>query len=532
MLVEKSAKMVHVLLVPIHLQGHLNGMLRLARYLAAQEGMLVTFVYPHRSYHLALNRNRRQAALSTKDVCSAAATIPIFSSKSLHIQVVEDGLPLDKDPDLASFAASISIIRRGVQLLLDDLMGQSSSRLSSADEQDYCFLSWPPPCCIIGDTFVPWVQDIADAAHIPRVDFWTSSAAVYSMGSRIELLHSSGILPLPKSCWVDQETKWTARAPEIDGAPGLPPFPVTELPVEFIRPESGSQPEFQFMLKAFSRVREAHAILIHTLYELERPVIEGLCAAGFPVYAVGPLPEGLSLTGTSVSTTMAADDCLRWLDAQSTSSVIYVALGTIVKVSLTEIHALALGLEASKRPFLWVLMPDQSQSLVDALPSGFLERTVDQGSALIVPWAPQTQVLAHAAVGAFFSHCGWNSTLESMLEGVPMVACPRAAEQRSNAKWITKIWKIGVAMEIKEDGSFTKEAVEIALREVFSQDGSVCYRKQAQHFKQLTRRAFEKEGSSRANMDDFLRMLNQLNALNSRTSLTRQSALNNGKSRC
>ncbi|KAH7351911.1 hypothetical protein KP509_19G019900 [Ceratopteris richardii] len=272
------------------------------------------------------------------------------------------------------------------------------------------------------------------------------------------------------------------------------------------------------MLNAFSRIPEAHTILIHTLHELERPVIEGLRAAELPVYAVGPLPEGLPFTTGSASSAVATNDCLQWLDTQSPCSVVYVALGTIVKPTAAELHSLALGLEASQRPFLWVIRPDligTNQSLADALPSGFLQRTVDRGHALVVPWAPQTQVLAHASIGVFLSHCGWNSTLESMLEGVPMVACPRAAEQRSNAKWITEIWKMGVAMEMREDGSFSKEAVESALRNALSEDGSVFFRKQARHFKQLARAAFQREGSSRANIQHFLRILRSLNEQNS-----------------
>ncbi|MCO5585800.1 hypothetical protein L7F22_039736 [Adiantum nelumboides] len=230
---------------------------------------------------------------------------------------------------------------------------------------------------------MPWSQDLANDAHIPRVDFWTSTAVVYSMGSRLQLLVSQGIL-------LHEKTKWTAKAPLIEGVPGLPPFAATELPKQFL---TGADSALQFMLAAFSRIREAHTILVHSFYELEGPIFDALHAAGLPVHPVGPLtdhprppssaqsPEGVNAA--------KRHQCLDWLDTQPAASVIYVALGSIAKLSPSKMHALALGLEAFKHPFLWVVRVDSlSCPLAKALPSGFLQRTVDQGSGLLITLAP------------------------------------------------------------------------------------------------------------------------------------------------
>ncbi|KAI5059695.1 hypothetical protein GOP47_0026014 [Adiantum capillus-veneris] len=121
----------------------------------------------------------------------------------------------------------------------------------------------------------------------------------------------------------------------------------------------------------------------------------------------------------------AQTECLSWLNLQAESSVIYVAFGSLAKLSVEEIQELAVGLEASGSPFLWVIREDAvtMEELPQVLPEGFLERT--RGKGMIISWAPQVRVLAHKAVGGFLSHCGWNSTVESLWAGVPLLCCPR-----------------------------------------------------------------------------------------------------------
>lgn len=488
---QQPKRNLHILAVPVQVEGHINGMVRLAQSISLQEGVIVSFVYPAHYHSLAQKRNE---------------LVALQKYPQLRLEVVEDGLHLEEKEALTydAFHASIPIFQNAVKLLLHNLLHPAEH--SSG-------LNLPPPCCIVSDTFCSWMQALADTVALPRIEFWTSTAAVFSMGSQLASLISGGVLPLPKSCWADSENKWIADAPLIDSVPGLPPFPVTDLPYEFVYPEDLSNPDLQAMVASFAHIREAHTILVHSVYELESEVLDSLQSVGYPIHAVGPLLDSGIEASTPTPADKAKHECLEWLDKQLPASVVYVALGTLAKFSAAERHALALGLEASGHPFLWIIRRDAIVDTLDsALPEGFLQRTIEKGLGLIVSWAPQREVLSHGSVGVFFSHCGWNSTLESIWEGVPMVACPRAGEQRSNARWIAEKWKIGVELERQVDGSFTKEAVQSALKEVMASEcmpEGQSYKEGALKAKTLARSAVQNGGTSHSNLVSFCQHLHQ-----------------------
>ncbi|CAD6220532.1 unnamed protein product [Miscanthus lutarioriparius] len=168
-----------------------------------------------------------------------------------------------------------------------------------------------------------------------------------------------------------------------------------------------------------------------------------------PKFAVGPLHL---LSQASVEQGLHAPDrgCLAWLDAHPPRSVLYVSLGSVACVDRGVFEEMAWGLAVSGVPFLWVVRPGMVSGggeEVPPLPDGFSEEIRSRGK--IVSWAPQREVLAHAAIGAFWTHCGWNSTLESVCEGVPMLVQPCFADQMVNARYVTHEW--GVGMEVGEE---------------------------------------------------------------------------------
>lgn len=215
---------------------------------------------------------------------------------------------------------------------------------------------------------------------------------------------------------------------------------------------------YKWVLHHARRYRLAEGILINIFEELEPGTVEYLKReepGRPPVYPVGPL------VNVEQSSKSAGSECLKWLDEQPDGSVLYVSFGSGGTLSFDQIHELALGLEMSQHRFLWVVRAPNDKAAnatyfsvysqnepFEFLPKGFLERT--EGRGLVVPsWAPQAQVLAHRSTGGFLTHCGWNSTLESVVNGVPLVTWPLYAEQRMNALMLT--WDLKVALRPKAD---------------------------------------------------------------------------------
>jgi hypothetical protein len=190
---------------------------------------------------------------------------------------------------------------------------------------------------------------------------------------------------------------------------------------------------------------------------------------GKPVVPLGllpPSPEG----GRGVSKD-GEDAALIWLDAQPAKSVVYVALGTEVPLRAEHVHELALGLELAGTRFLWALRKPSGVADADVLPPGFEERTRGRG-LVVTGWVPQISVLAHAAVGAFLTHCGWNSTIEGLLYGHPLIMLPIFGDQGPNVR-LMEGRKVGVQVARNEnDGSFDRDGVAKAVRAVAVEEES------------------------------------------------------------
>ncbi|XP_057823096.2 mogroside IE synthase-like [Cryptomeria japonica] len=173
------------------------------------------------------------------------------------------------------------------------------------------------------------------------------------------------------------------------------------------------------------------------------------------VITVGPFISSAFLDRRNPEDTRVAADSdpweesegtIRWLDSKPPLLVLYVSFGSITSVSPVQIRELAAGLERSQQCFLWVIRPPEGHHDLSALiPPGFLERIEERG--LVVEWCVQLEVLSHPSVGAFMSHCGWNSTLDALCSGVPMLTAEAWTDQLTNAKCVADIWKTGCRMK-------------------------------------------------------------------------------------
>jgi len=190
--------------------------------------------------------------------------------------------------------------------------------------------------------------------------------------------------------------------------------------------------------------------------------------------------------------------------------VVYLCFGSRGSFSMTQLKEIAEGLERSGHRFLWVVKRPLQEHLEtkqvhdttgefelgSVLPSGFMERTNERG-LVVRSWAPQVEVLNRESVGGFVSHCGWNSVLEGVVAGVPMIAWPLHAEQHVNRNVMVEDMKVAVAVEQREgDGFVTGEEVEKRVRELMESERGKEIRERSLKFKDMARDAFGEFGSS------------------------------------
>lgn len=105
---------------------------------------------------------------------------------------------------------------------------------------------------------------------------------------------------------------------------------------------------------------------------------------------------------------------------------------------------------------MWVIRPRSDG--IETLPNEFSNIVSERG--YIVKHAPQIEVLRHPAVGGFWSHCGWNSTLESIVEGVPLICRPFQSEQKVNTAYIVSVWEVRIQLEGKVESGKVERVVK------------------------------------------------------------------------
>ncbi|KAG2600495.1 anthocyanidin 5,3-O-glucosyltransferase-like [Panicum virgatum] len=361
--------------------------------------------------------------------------------------------------------------------------------------------SLPAVDALVLDMFCGDALDVAAELKLPVFYFYASGAGDLAVFLNVGRTSTS--------------TAFAELGDSLVSFPGAPPFKASDLPKEFSEGSPGAKP----ILGALHRLPEADGILVNTFESLEaravRALREGLCVPDRstpPVYCIGPLVSG---SGEK------EHECLRWLDKQPESSVVFLSFGSLGTFPKKQLEEIAIGLEKSGQRFLWVVRSPRdledmsSQPLpepdLDALlPEGFLGRTKDTGLVL-KSWAPQGDVLRHRATGAFVTHCGWNSTLEGITAGLPLLCWPLYAEQRMNKVFIVEVMKLGVEMKGYDEELVKAEEVETKVRWVMESQGGQALRDRVAEVKGRAIEAIEEEGSSHAAFVEFLKDLDTMN---------------------
>ncbi|CAL5336701.1 unnamed protein product [Camellia sinensis] len=319
-----------------------------------------------------------------------------------------------------------------------DVVSEIVSKSESESETE----STPRLAGFVIDMLCTPMIDVANEFGVPTYVFFTSSAGFLSLMFHIDTLQQD-ISELKGS---DAELNVPAYAN---------PVPAKVLPSVLFDKEGG----FTMFINITKRCRETEGIIVNTFTELEFHALKSLQDDHTipKIYPVGPV---LNLKGGSpneAQNSQSEVDIMRWLDDQDPSSVVFLCFGSMGSFDGDQVKEIARALESSGHRFLWSLrqpppkgkieLPKQYENPTDVLPEGFLDRMAEIGK--VIGWAPQVAVLSHRAVGGFVSHCGWNSTLESLWCGVPVATWPMYAEQQMNAFQLVR--EFGMAVEIKMD---------------------------------------------------------------------------------
>lgn len=367
------------------------------------------------------------------------------------------------------------------------------------------------PSCIISDKNLIWTADIATKFGIPSILFDGTSC--------FSLLCNHNI--------VASNIHESVSESEPFLVPGLGDrieFTTAQLPGDL---NSRSKDYKDFHKKVREAAEGAYGVVVNSFEEIESDYVEEYRKAkGVKVWCIGPVSLSnkteLEKAGRgNLNPVGETHECMKWLDSLPKNSAVYVCLGSLCRLTVVQLIELGLGLEASNRPFIWLIKGNKSQEIEKwILEDGFEEKMKGRGF-LIHGWAPQLLIFSHPAVGGFLTHCGWNSTLERVSAGIPMITWPMFADQFYNEKLIVQVLKIGervgvdVGIPIGDEEKFgvlvTRRQVKKAIDKVMA-DGKQGEerRGRAKMLAEIAKKAIEEGGSSYLNICLLIEDMKQL----------------------
>ncbi|GLT60419.1 hypothetical protein SLA2020_331860 [Shorea laevis] len=360
------------------------------------------------------------------------------------------------------------------------------------------------PDCLVADSFFPWATDAANKFGIPRLVFFGTSFFAMCVG------HCLSLYEPHKKLESDSEPFLVPNLPdEIE-------LTRKKLPI-FLTQDTGND-SMRIFMPSKDLEMKSYGMIVNSFYELEATYADYYRnVLGIRAWHIGPVSlcnKGIEdKAERGKKATIDEQECLVWLNSKKPNSVIYICFGSMANFIPAQLKEIAMGLEASGQEFIWVVRKERSndEEEEDWLPEGFEKRM--EGKGLIIRgWAPQVLILEHPAVGGFVTHCGWNSILEGVSAGVPMVTWPIFAEQFYNEKLVTDILKIGVAVGTKQwimvVGDFVEsDAIEKAVKEIAVGEKAEEMRSRAKVFGEMAKRAVEKDGSSYSDLNALIQEL-------------------------
>ncbi|MQM21596.1 hypothetical protein Taro_054639 [Colocasia esculenta] len=480
----------HVLIFPFPFQGHITPMLKLAEVLSLS-GIRVTFLNTHHNH---------RRLLSSPGVGARLASRP-----GLRLRSIPDGLPEDNPRGLTEATEIIAAFDATAPPLYRDLLSSGGADHDGA----------PPVTCVVADGLLRFAVDVAEEMGVPIFAFRTCSSSSFWAFHCIPKLIETGVMPFQDGCDLDEPVACVLGTESFLRRRDLP---------SFCRTKDSDDPNIRFLMDLTENSTRYRGVVFNSAEFAESIVLSHIRGKVRSTYPIGPLHGLLQAvehsTGavgdgggdgipSSDSTSLWQEDraCMEWLDARPTASVVYVSFGSVVPLGKEQLLELWHGLVNSGYHFLWVVRPDM---IVDGgVPAVVAAGREERG--FLAEWAPQQEVLGHPAVGCFLTHSGWNSTLEGMWAGVPMVCWPFVSDQLITSRFVSEVWRIGV--DIKD--TCDRAVVEKAVREVMAGERSAQMRAAAASISKTARESVEVGGSAFKNLERLIRDI--IKSINSST---------------
>lgn len=367
------------------------------------------------------------------------------------------------------------------------------------------------PDAIIVDMFHRWAGDVIDELEIPRIVF-----------------NGHGCFP---RCVLENFCRY---APHEKVGSDSEPFVVPDLPdpIEltrsrlppFARRNSGTHDGMK------KSEENSFGTVINSFYDLEptyadyvRHVLKKKAWLVGPVSLCNKKTEDKTERGKN--STIDVQSCLNFLNSKEPNSVLYISFGSLARLPHEQLKEIAHALESCDHSFIWVVgkifksseKPGTEEDSSNWLPDGFEQRMKETKKGLIIRgWAPQLLILEHRSIGGFMTHCGWNSSLEGVTSGVPMMTWPLSAEQFANEKLICRVLKVGVEVGSEEWASWDddrravlgREKVVAAVEKVMGKtEEAEEMRRRVIDIAAKARKAVEEGGTSYGDVDALIQEL-------------------------
>ncbi|XP_065869667.1 7-deoxyloganetic acid glucosyltransferase-like [Euphorbia lathyris] len=459
----------HVLIFPAPGQGHVNSMLKLAEVLYLSGLHHITFLNFEFMYK------------NLTDVESR------FTSKypGFQFKTIPDSFSIDDGPtDPAEW----------LREALD-----ASKKTGKPNFKKFLIEFNPPVTYIIGDMAMSFIHDVAIEVGIPSIQFHTISACCMWVLHCVPDIVAANQLPIKGEEDMDRL---------ITAVPGMETIlRCRDLPKKFCQVNDINHPH---LLMLTNEMREAESLILNTFEELEGPILSQIRTRYPKTYAIGPIHQLLKTkleSSHSNSIWQVDRSCMEWLDKQPLESVLYISFGSISLMTRDQIMELWYGLANSNHRFLWVMrhgsLLDENGNVLENIPTELEVGLKERG--YVVSWAPQEEVLGHKAIGGFWTHSGWNSTLESIVAGVPMLCLPYYADQQVNSRFVSEVWKMGLDMKDTCDRKIVEKMVNDLM--VDRRDEFV---KSAAKMAKLARNSVQEGGSSSGNLNSLIEEIKKL----------------------